>query len=160
MNQTEFEARVLSLTQDMYRVAAGLLRSSCDRQDAVQESIWKAWRQLRYLRDDDKFRPWLMRILVNECRNLYRKKQREVLVEEIVGAGEDPHTDYDRDEALHEAMEKLPEKMRLAIILYYMDGFTTREMAQILRVPESTVKSRLRLGRIRLRELLGKEVEA
>ena len=160
MNQTEFEARVLSLTQDMYRVAAGLLRSSCDRQDAIQESIWKAWRQLRYLRDDDKFRPWLMRILVNECRNLYRKKQREVPVEEIEGAGEDPHTDYDRDEALHEAMEKLPEKMRLAIILYYMDGFTTREMAQILRVPESTVKSRLRLGRIRLRELLGKEVEA
>ena len=50
--------------------------------------------------------------------------------------------------------------MRLAIILYYMDGFTIREMAQILRIPESTVKSRLRLGRIRLRELLGKEVEA
>lgn len=160
MNQTEFEARVLSLMQDMYRVAAGLLRSSSDRQDAVQESIWKAWRQLGHLRDDDKFRPWLMRILVNECRNLYRKKQREVPVEEIEGAGEDPRADYDRDEALHEAMGKLPEKLRLAIILYYMDGFTTREMAQILRIPESTVKSRLRLGRIRLRELLEEEVEA
>ena len=52
MTEADFEARVTALTEDMYRVAATLLRGHHDRQDAVQECIWKAWRNLRYLRDD------------------------------------------------------------------------------------------------------------
>ena len=78
MTEADFEARVTALTEDMYRVAATLLRGHHDRQDAVQECIWKAWRNLRYLRDDAAFRPWLMRILINECRNLARRTRGEV----------------------------------------------------------------------------------
>lgn len=83
MKQTEFEERVTAMTDDMYRVAAGMLFRYADRQDAVQECIWKAWRQLDRLRDESAFRPWLMRILVNECRNLQRKSKREVAAEYI-----------------------------------------------------------------------------
>ena len=83
MTEADFEARVTALTEDMYRVAATLLRGHHDRQDAVQECIWKAWRNLRYLRDDAAFRPWLMRILINECRNLARRTRGEVPTDEI-----------------------------------------------------------------------------
>ena len=76
MTEADFEARVTALTEDMYRVAATLLRGHHDRQDAVQECIWKAWRNLRYLRDDAAFRPWLMRILINECYNVKRAHRR------------------------------------------------------------------------------------
>ena len=83
MTEADFEARVTALTEDMYRVAATMLRGHHDRQDAVQECIWKAWRNLRYLRDDAAFRPWLMRILINECRNLARRTRGEVPTDEI-----------------------------------------------------------------------------
>lgn len=159
MKQTEFEERVTAMTDDMYRVAAGMLFRYADRQDAVQECIWKAWRQLDRLRDESAFRPWLMRILVNECRNLQRKGKREVAAEYIeISSTENAYDDCTRDEMLHDAMQKLPEKMRLTLILYYMDGFTIQETARILRIPEGTVKSRLRIGRMRLKEMLGKEV--
>ena len=159
MNQTNFEERVTAMTEDMYRVAAGVLFRYADRQDAVQECIWKAWRQLDKLRDEAAFRPWLMRILVNECRNLQRKAKREVTAEYIeISSSENAFDHYDRDEMLHEALHKLPEKMRLTLILHYMDGFTIGETAKILRIPEGTVKSRLRIGRMRLKEMLGEEV--
>lgn len=159
MNQTSFEERVTAMTEDMYRVAAGLLFRYADRQDTVQECIWKAWRQLDKLRDEAAFRPWLMRILVNECRNLQRKAKREVTAEYIeISSSENAFEHRDRDEMLHEALHQLPEKMRLTLILYYMDGFTIGETAKILRVPEGTVKSRLRIGRMRLKEMLGEEV--
>ncbi len=159
MKQTDFEERVTAMTEDMYRVAAGMLFRYADRQDAVQECIWKAWRQLDRLRDESAFRSWLMRILVNECRNLQRKAKREVAAEYIeISSTENAYDDCARDEILHDAMQKLPEKMRLTLILYYMDGFTIQETAKILRVPEGTVKSRLRIGRMRLKEMLGKEV--
>lgn len=159
MKQTDFEERVTAMTDDMYRVAAGMLFRYADRQDAVQECIWKAWRQLDRLRDESAFRPWLMRILVNECRNLQRKGKHEVAAEYIeISSLENAYDDCTRDEILHDAMQKLPEKMRLTLILYYMDGFSIQETARILRIPEGTVKSRLRIGRMRLKEMLGKEV--
>ena len=70
MTEFEFEQQVTALTQKMYRVSASLLRSPQDRQDAVQECVWKAWRKLPQLRDESLFNAWIMRILVNECKRL------------------------------------------------------------------------------------------
>ena len=65
MSQEEFERRVLALTQSLYRVCYSLLRREQDREDAVQSCILLAWERRRQLRDPEKFRPWIMRILVN-----------------------------------------------------------------------------------------------
>ena len=83
MTEFEFEQQVTALTQKMYRVSASLLRSPQDRQDAVQECVWKAWRKLPQLRDESLFTAWIMRILVNECKRLCHSHWREVTVEEI-----------------------------------------------------------------------------
>lgn len=156
MTETDFEARVTALTEDMYRVAASMLRSYHDRQDAVQECIWKAWRNLRFLRDDAAFRPWLMRILVNECKNIVRKSRRETPVEQLPDQPEKENA-YDlrmRDESLHQALMRLPEKIRLTMVLFYLNGLSMRETASVLRVPTGTVKSRLNQGRKQLKKQL------
>ena len=160
MTEADFEARVTALTEDMYRVAATLLRGHHDRQDAVQECIWKAWRNLRNLRDDAAFRPWLMRILINECRNLARRTRGEVPTDEIPDRpqAEDAYEQRLRDEGLHQALMRLPEKIRLTMVLFYLDGFSQREICGILRVPAGTVKSRLNQGRKQLKKQLESEV--
>ena len=158
MTEFEFEQQVTALTQQMYRVSASLLRSPQDRQDAVQECVWKAWRKLPQLRDESLFKAWIMRILVNECKRMHRAHWREVAVEEIEIEQPDGVDNRLRDEVLHSAVMQLPEKLRLAVTLFYIDGFSMRETAQILRCPEGTVKQRLQRARTALRILLEKEV--
>lgn len=158
MTEFEFEQQVTALTQQMYRISASLLRSPQDRQDAVQECVWKAWRKLPQLRDESLFKAWIMRILVNECKRMHRAHWREVAVEEIEIEQPDGVDNRLRDEVLHSAVMQLPEKLRLAVTLFYIDGFSMRETAQILRCPEGTVKQRLHRARTALRILLEKEV--
>lgn len=158
MTEFEFEQQVTALTQQMYRVSASLLRSPQDRQDAVQECVWKAWRKLPQLRDESLFKAWIMRILVNECKRMHRAHWREVAVEEIEIEQPDGVDNRLRDEVLHSAVMQLPEKLRLAVTLFYIDGFSMRETAQILRCPEGTIKQRLHRARTALRILLEKEV--
>ena len=158
MTEFAFEQQVTALTQQMYRVSASLLRSPQDRQDAVQECVWKAWRKLPQLRDESLFKAWIMRILVNECKRMHRAHWREVAVEEIEIEQPDGVDNRLRDEVLHSAVMQLPEKLRLAVTLFYIDGFSMRETAQILRCPEGTVKQRLHRARTALRILLEKEV--
>ena len=158
MTEFEFEQQVTALTQQMYRVSASLLRSPQDRQDAVQECVWKAWRKLPQLRDESLFRPWIMRILVNECKRMHRAHWREVPTEEIEVEQPDGVDSRLRDEALHNAVMQLPEKLRLTVTLHYIDGFSMRETAHILHCPEGTVKQRLHRARTALRILLEEEV--
>ena len=158
MTELEFERQVTALTQQMYRVSASLLRSPQDRQDAVQECVWKAWRKLPQLRDESLFRPWIMRILVNECKRMHRAHWREVPTEEIEVEQPDGVDSRLRDEALHSAVMQLPEKLRLTVTLHYIDGFSMRETAHILHCPEGTVKQRLHRARTALRTLLEEEV--
>ena len=158
MTEFEFEQQVTALTQQMYRVSASLLHSPQDRQDAVQECVWKAWRKLPQLRDENLFKAWIMRILVNECKRMHRAHWREVAVEEIEIEQPDGVDNRLRDEVLHSAVMQLPEKLLLAVTLFYIDGFSMRETAQILRCPEGTIKQRLHRARTALRIMLEKEV--
>lgn len=159
MTEEQFESNVVAMTDDLYRVSASLLKGYHDRQDAVQEAIFKAWKNLPKLRDETRFRAWLTHIVVNECRALWRTRKRDPQNEppDIP----DARDDYDRalrDDETHSAVMALPEKIRLTVVLFYMDGFSQREIAQALRVPEGTVASRLNQGRKRLRALLNREV--
>ena len=153
MTEADFEARVTALTEDMYRVAATLLRGHHDRQDAVQECIWKAWRNLRYLRDDAAFRPWLMRILINECYNVKRAHRR---ISPMAELPERP-APADAGGEVRGAVLALPDKLRLPVVLHYMEGYRVDEIARMLHLPQGTVKSRLRNARARLKDMLGEK---
>ena len=163
MTQSDFEARVAALTQTLYRVSAALLPRLCDRQDAVQSCILLAWQNRRRLRDGGAFRPWIVRILINECHAIHRKNRRFVLTDapeapEASEAMGDAMATHLRDQALHEAVQGLPEKHRLTVVLHYMEGASVREISAILRVPAGTVKSRLNAARGMLRDALREEV--
>lgn len=159
MTEKEFEQRVTALTQEMYSTASGLLRCYQDRQDAVQECVWRAWRSLPKLRDEMLFKAWLMRILINECRTIGRRLGRETVSDCIREESvPDAHEERLRDEELHQAVMRLPEKLRLTVILFYIDGFSLREISHTLRIPEGTVKSRLTQARKKLKDTLAREV--
>ena len=155
MTHQEFEAQVLAQMQPMYRLASSMLKNEVDREDAVQSCILKAWEKLHTLRDESKFRPWLMQILVNCCRTILRKRKNEVLVDEPPF---DPPAPPPNSE-LRFALDELPEKDRLAIVLHYLEGMELADVAIALKASVPAVKSRLARARASLKKMLKEDFE-
>ena len=151
MNRMDFIIRVRGCERRLYRVARTMLRSDADCEDAVQEALLKAWAKLPTLRQEEFFETWLIRILINECRTLCRKRPRAT--EEIPESLAAP----DVDRTLIHALMNLPEKFRIPTELHYIEGYGISEIARMLLLPEGTVKWRLSRSRALLRTELGEE---
>lgn len=154
MDEKEFAARIWAMRQTLFRICFSQLPSAQDREDAVQEALARAWRKRGQLREEGYLQTWLVRILLNVCHDMQRRGQWMVPTAEI----ELPVQDTSPDGALREALLALPEKYRLPILLYYLEGYSLRQVAQMLRIPENTVKTRLSRGRQQLKERLHEEV--
>lgn len=152
LTEEEFAGRVVGMRKTLYHICYGLLQREADREDAVSECVRKALLKRGTLRDERAFRAWMIRILVNECHSIHRHAARETLMDEVPerAAPGDPA-------AIREAVLALSEKLRLPVILHYMDGYPLSDVARALRVPEGTVKSRLARARERLRDVLSDE---
>lgn len=152
MDKEEFTRAVLEYESTLYRVAKSMLGSEADCADAAQNALLRAWEKQHTLRDTAYFKTWLTRILINECRAVLRQRVRFVPLEEEAAEGE---IAPERDSGLYEAVMGLDVKYRVPFVLYYIEGFRTREIASMLKLPEGTVKTRLR----RAREILRTELE-
>ena len=148
MDRQELGQRIVDWTPLLYHVACGLLSGESDREDAVQSAIEKAWRKADSLREPDKLKPWLVRILVNECHEVLRRRKREIPTETLPPQ---------EQRELRELVMSLPENERLPIVLHYLEGFSTQEIASALRCPKGTVLSRMSRGRRQLKRFLTEE---
>lgn len=159
MDKQQFVEKVISGEQTLYRVVRSMLRSEADQQDAIQEAVLKAWAKRGTLRNEEYFTSWLVRILINECKNMYKKQSRLVLKAtwEDDSLGEN-HMDFRED--LNAMMDALPERLRLPIVLHYIEGFPVKDIASMLHCPQGTIKKRLFDARKTLRIELEQNEEA
>ena len=154
MDERLFTQKLLESEQMLYRIACALLRSETDRQDAMQETALKAWQNQGRLREEQYFRTWICRIMVNECHNLQRKNGRMVPTETMP---DQPAPDNGEQET-RLMLESLPEKQRVPLVLHYLEGFSLEEIAQVQHISLSLVKYRMDQARKALRvEWNGKE---
>lgn len=149
MTQAEFAGRVVAMQDTLYRVSCTILPQLCDREDAVQSAIEKALRKRTLLRNDAAMEAWLIRILMNECYQLLRRRKRETLFDDIPSLRE---TAQDARPDIYQLFTSLEEKYRLPMVLYYVEGYTVEECARMLRLGKNTLKSRLHRGRQLLRQ--------
>lgn len=150
MTSDEFSTRIVAMMQTLYRITYTQLPQSCDRDEAVQECLYKAWQKRHQLKDVRFMQTWVIRILINECHNIQRKRGRELPLDELPERAAPADADYE----LHDALFYLDESLRLPIVLYYVEGYSVGEIAKILRWPQGTVKSRMRRGRQELKKTL------
>ena len=155
MTGEEFAAKVGEMRSVLYRICCVQLQNPSDREDAIQEAIFKAWKKRASLREPKYFGTWFIRILINECHAVQRRRKRQIFLENIpegAGSGGFAHLD------LQMSLAMLEEKQRICVLLYYIEGYSVREVSQMLGIGESAVKTRLMRGRKRLKELLSEEV--
>ena len=155
MTYDEFSTRIVAMMQTLYRVSYAQLSQSCDRDEAVQECLYKAWKKRHQLKDERYMQTWVIRILINECHNIQRKRGRELPLNEVPERVAPADADFE----LHDALFSMDETLRLPIMMHYIEGFSIGEIAQILRWPQGTVKSRMLRGRQKLKIILSEEVQ-
>jgi RNA polymerase sigma-70 factor (ECF subfamily) len=158
--EREFEAQLVGSSTLAFRVAFGVLRQREDAEDVAQEAFAKAYQRFRQLRDRDRFRAWLVRmtwrLAMNRQRSDRRRGARETVdaVPSAEATTADTLAARERAQQLWSAIDALPDKLRVVIVLGGIEGHDIREVARLLGLPEGTVKSRLFHGRQRLKELL------
>ncbi|MBO5238444.1 MAG: RNA polymerase sigma factor [Lachnospiraceae bacterium] len=157
MNKEQLGDLILQSENHMYRIAKSLLKNDTDCEDAIQETIVHAFSKIHTLKNDLFAKTWLTRILINECYNIMRREKRLISIEEITEQHADEQTDYSD---LYTAVQQLPEDMRLAVMLYYSEGYSIKEIACIEDTTVPTIKNRLFKARKRLRKALSEEEEA
>lgn len=152
MTSEDFARRVEALRPVLYRVCRVQLAIPADREDAVQEAIFRAWQKRNSLRDARRFDTWMIRILINQCRDIQRRHRYYVVTDALP----EPSAEGASGE-LREALLRLDEKQRLCMLLHYIEGYKVKEVARMLGLGESAVKARLMRGRQRLKEMLSEE---
>lgn len=151
MNDNEYVQRVRSMEGRLFRIAQAMLWRYADSADAVQEAVFKGWLKKSSLRDDAYFETWLIRILINECKDTLRRRKRDAV--KLSGEASE---DERMCENLHlrVALKQLPEKYRLPLLLHHMEGYPIADVADMLGLRTAQVNSRLHRARRELRILL------
>ena len=173
-DKTKFSEQAMQYMDALYTAALRLTHNSADAEDLVQETYLKAYRAYGGFEEGTNLRAWLYRILTNTFINSYRAKKRrpdETDIDEVedlylyrrlggleaAAAGrsaEDELLDWFTDAEVKEAVESLPEQFRMAVLLSDVEGFSYKEIAEILDIPIGTVMSRLHRGRKSLQRQL------
>ena len=157
MDREDFSRRATAMRVGLYRVAASYLRCEDDRLDAVAEAIAKGWEKRGTLRDERLFATWLTRILIRECVNIQRRQRRIVPVDRMPERSV-PLRD-ERAALLEEALGQLPQRARTMVVLHYMEGYDVTQVARMMGTTKGAVCSGLSRARVRLRELIGEDLE-
>jgi RNA polymerase sigma-70 factor (ECF subfamily) len=173
-DQAHFAEQAMEFMAPLYSAALRMTRNPADAEDLVQETYLKAYRGFGGFTEGTNLKAWLYRILTNTYINSYRSKKRrpeETELDEVEDrdlyrrlggleavaasrSAEDELMDFFTDDEVKAAIEALPEQFRMAVLLADVEGFSYKEIAEILDIPIGTVMSRLHRGRKSLQKRL------
>ena len=138
----------------LFRIAKSIFKSDFDVDDALQETIIKAWTKIDTLKDDNSFSTWITRILINECYLIIRKRTSTFDVENYNLETKDNSIDVNNKIDVWNSLNSLSDDFRLPIILYFFEDFSYEEISLILKIPKGTVRSRISRGKEKLESIL------
>ncbi|MCH5251102.1 MAG: sigma-70 family RNA polymerase sigma factor [Lachnospiraceae bacterium] len=155
MDKDEFLRLALDSEPTLFHVSFSILHNEQDCADAVQEAILKAYENRHKLKEIKYFKTWIVRIVINECYSILRKKKRFQPYDDAVQKDNTYLSNYIKEEYidLYHAIDRFSQKM--CVILYYLEDYAVAEIANVLKIPIGTVKSRLNHARKELKGLLG-----
>lgn len=146
-----FEQLLKPQIKKLYRIAITMLQNEEDAADAIQETTLKCWEKINQVRNDEYFETWLTRILINKCKDILRKRTRILYMEEV------PETRHEEEYFVYEwkdVLHRMEQKYQIVLELFYIDGFSTKEISKMLHISDSAVRTRLARGRRQLEKLV------
>ena len=155
LDTAKFNALAEKYMDMIFRLAFSWLKSPTDADDVTQNVLLSLYRTEKEFESEDHIRNWLMKVTVNECRKIWRRPFRRC--ENIDDYAETLVFEDPSYRELFEAIMKLDKKSRMIVLLYYIEGYAIKEIAEILDIPAGTVGTRLSRARMRLKQYLKEE---
>lgn len=149
MDSKQYEQIVKNNIDTIYRIAISYTKTAADADDIVQQTFMKLLTKKVLFTDEEHIKRWLIRVCINECNSLFSSFWRKN-VDSIEVMTIEPEFTMKESSELYEAIKQLPAKCRVVVYLFYYEGYSTKEIAEIVHIKEATVRTRL----VRARKLL------
>lgn len=151
------EIKVREYSDMVYRIAYSMTKKKSDAEDIFQEVFIKFFQNIDKMNDSEHEKRWLIRVTINECKMLYRKKgiRNEIELDENIC---EPYN-YEYKASIHSYIKKLSDKYEIVIYLYYFEGYKIDEIAKILKTTQGTIKSRISRARKQLKDIMGVDLD-
>lgn len=138
-----FTSIILDMNDELYKIARTRLNDENDIFDAIQETMISSYKSIKKLKDPKCFKSWLIKILINKCNDIYKKKKIISIEQNNLQEYIQDETELDNNLNFIAIINCLNYSERIAILLYYQNQFTTKEIANILHTNENTIKTRI-----------------
>lgn len=155
-NKDAFTSLIMEIENDLYKIARTRLSNEADIDDVIQETMIEAYRSIRRLREPKKFKKWVITILINKCNKIYKRKYKEdVSIDKydldkyIVS---NSYKNIEDDLNFYSLLKQLKYEERIVIILYYMEQYSIKDIKEILKMNENTVRTHLFRARKKIKE--------
>lgn len=145
-NDIWFAQKASQVKEGLYVYAVGILKNNEDAEDALQNTLLNAYEHMEALRVAENFKPWIYRIMTNECYKILNRRKYNEDIDELELASE-MKTSIEDQITLWEAVNKLKLDYRKVVILYYYEGMSVKSIAKVIQINEATVKKRLSRAR-------------
>lgn len=155
-DEMAFDELINLIKKELYLIAKSKLKNDDDIADAIQETILKCFQNIHKLRNIKYFKTWVIKILINECNKIYRKKEKYKIslenneMENYLKSDEK----YDENIDFYILISKLELDEQLILTLYYYVGYTTKEISKILKKNENTIRSKINRAKYKLKNQL------
>lgn len=149
-NEEAFFTLIEDNKVSLYKAAKAILNNDDDIADAIQETVISAYKNIKSLKNDAYFKTWLTKILINKCKDIIAKNKDVLTLDEYLEEGYTQ--EFLSKFEVEDMLNNLSKEQKLVISLYYISQFNTREISEILKESEGTIKSRLSRARNKIRK--------
>lgn len=150
-----FTLLIESIKVKLYKTGMAILKNDDDTCDALQDTLMNIYNNINSLRDNNYFTTWSIRIMINSCYEIIRKRKKIINIEEKITEQEDIYyQSYKEESEVEWVLNRIDPDLKTVTILYYYDDLSVSEIAETLNIPEGTVKSRLSRAREKLYSIL------
>lgn len=157
-DQRAFSELIMAIEKELYLIAKTKLKNDDDIGDAIQETIYKSYKNIKKLRDNSLFKTWIIKILINECNNIYRKKSKYAISYEEKEMENYLTVNDKSDNVEFEVLIRdLDTEEKLILTLYYCSKYTVKEISKIVKIKENTIKSKMARARNKIRKQFEEE---
>ena len=161
MEEKDREIFINSINENrlkMYKTAIAILKNEDDANDAIQDALYSAYKNYDSLKEKSYFTTWIIRILINKCYDIINKNKKIAYIDDSITENTTGVEDnYEVESSLEWVLNKIDKDLKEIVVLYYYDERPVGDIAEILEIPQGTVKSRLSRAREQIRKIMKKE---
>ena len=149
-----FSELILSISDELYKIAKTRINVEDDIEDAIQETMIEVYKSIRKLKEPDKFKKWTIKILINKCNRIYRRKYKEDISiddENSINLGFSSIDNLENEIDFYDLIQDLKYEERIIATLYYMEEYSVKEIKDILKMNVNTINTHLFRARQKLK---------